>query len=163
MPFIKDKFPKYQDFANASLIDIYGAEKIDSALHFTAKTFEHLVLMNNGPSDFSKLPLPNEAQISPVLTQILYDFNKDGILDLLIGGNVFDTEVETPAYDSGKGLYLTGTGDGNFVAHPDIRTTGIDISENVKEMRFIKVGRKQWPGFIVANNNDALNLLVYSK
>ena len=58
--------------------------------------------------------MPNEAQFSPTLGFEVADINKDGYLDILGVGNVFDSEVETIRYDASKGYVLLGNKEGNF-------------------------------------------------
>jgi hypothetical protein len=104
MPFIKDKFPTYNSFANATLNDILG-EKINSALHLEVTTFHSMVFLNEGGKMVAK-QLPSAAQIAPINGIVTTDVNEDGNIDLIIAGNNFDTEVETARYDAGTGLNL---------------------------------------------------------
>ena len=113
MPFIKDKFPTYADFASANVENIYGQANLDKALHYSATEFESVVMLssNNG---FSIQHLPVLAQFGPINKSIIMDLNKDGHLDIIAVGNNFVTEVETIRYDGGRGVVLLGDGTGKF-------------------------------------------------
>lgn len=153
MPFIKDKFPTYKDFASADLEEILGEQNVEEALHLQVTTFGSKVLINEGNGHFSEKYLPNLAQIAPVNRIITEDFNGDGHMDLLIAGNMHNAEVETPRYDAGYGLVLLGDGAGNFQPQP-IRQSGLYAPGNVKDMALLRApnGGKL---LLVANNNGA--------
>jgi hypothetical protein len=54
------------------------------------------------------------AQISPIRSIIVHDVDGDDNLDLIVAGNTFETEPNTPRADAGKGLWLKGDGRGNL-------------------------------------------------
>jgi len=160
MPFIEDKFPTYQAFATASLEDIYE-EELTSALHYEANNFASVYLQKMGNGSFEMTPLPKEAQLAPINGIVAKDFDKDGIKDLVVTGNLKQTEVETPLYDAGKGLFLKGSGDGTFTTDLRIEYSGLFIHRDVRHIALVHVGAEKRPGFLVANNNDVLELVVY--
>ena len=61
---------------------------------------------------------PNEAQLSSINDMIIDDFNKDGNLDILAAGNLFNMEIVTPRNDGGIGVYMEGDGKGGFKVIP---------------------------------------------
>ncbi len=162
MPSIAQKFPSFSEFASASLGDIYGEQNLQEALHYEATSFESIYLENKNNTLIPKR-LPLEAQLSPIKDMVIWDFDKDGNLDLVIGGNKFNTEVETPAYDAGKGLFLKGNGDGTFVPHLSIEESGIFMPLNVKQMELLFILKEKRPAILVANNNNFLNLITWIK
>ena len=150
MPFIEEKFPTYESFANASIQDIFG-DQLKSALHLEAKTFSSSLLINESGT-FKTKKLPNIAQTSPINSIIVQDFNKDGIVDLLVVGNNYNTEVETPRYDAGIGRVLIGKGDGSFKALSSLES-GIYSPEEAKKIQATNNGL-----FVIANNNGPVKL-----
>ena len=108
MPFINEKFPTYQEFAEASLHDILDPIAIKEAASFQAQHFESIILENKGNGKFSWHVLPTYAQLAPVRDILVCDINQDHIDDIILVGNMFGTEVETPRYDAGMGLILQG-------------------------------------------------------
>ena len=93
MPFIKDSFPLFSDFASSTLEDIYGAENLSKALHYKATTFASVYIENKNNGGIEISNLTSEAQLSPINDMIIWDYNKDGNLDIVIGGNMYNTEV----------------------------------------------------------------------
>jgi len=152
MPFVKEKFPTYNEFGKATLGDIYG-EMLENALHLDVNTFESVILWNDGGS-FDVVPLPLEAQISPVNGAIAGDFSRDGKMDLLLAGNLMVSEVETGAADAGIGVYLKGLGDRQF-EFVTPRNSGFIAPNDVKKLEMINA-RSQLPIILVGNNNEAL-------
>ncbi len=164
MPFLADKYPQYTDFASSTLEDIYGAEKLKDALHLTAKTFSSVYIQNNGPGKaFTIKELPVAAQFGPIQDFVVYDFNKDGKLDIVAGGQIVNAEPETPAYDAGMGLFMYGLGNGEFLPLIDNTTSGLMLNKNCKKLEFIGLSSQNRPALVVANNNQQLQLYAWTK
>ncbi|MFT7452481.1 MAG: hypothetical protein ACI9VN_003215 [Patescibacteria group bacterium] len=158
MPFIKDKFPTYKEFATAGIDDILGKDKMKEALNLTVTDFESKVLINNGDGTYSAKALPRLAQAAPLNGIIVKDINKDGNLDLISAGNMYNTEVETPRYDAGTGLIMMGDGKGNFEAIPS-GTSGFFADKDVKDIALLRTKGKDL--VLVANNGEALEVFQF--
>ncbi len=152
MPFIKEKFESYKDFANAKLVDIYG-EKLNYAYDNEAHSFHSLLLLNKGGGKFEKKVLPIEAQTFPVLKVVFHDVNNDGFEDAVLTGNIYDTEVETPRLDAVSGLILLSNQKDNYIAM-DYRKSGLYITGDSKDIEKIEV--KGDVLFINTLNNQSL-------
>ncbi len=158
VPTIKNKFQTYDLFASADLDKIYGVNELDQALHYQVPSFASIYLENLGDGKFRTRTLPVRAQFSPVNAIVIDDFNKDGHLDVLLGGNFYATEVETTRHDAGVGLLLTGDGKGNFKAISPLES-GLLIPYDVKELSIIHVAKEKY--ILCASNNDKLRLLKW--
>ena len=53
-------------------------------------------------------------QFSPVYTTAVRDFDHDGDLDFLLGGNLFRVLPEMGIYDGSYGQFIENQGDGKF-------------------------------------------------
>lgn len=113
MPFIAEKYPTYEGFANASLENILPPTLLKTAAQYQVKSFKSIFLKNDS-GKFTKVPLPMEAQFFPVRDIAVLDVNNDKHLDLLMVGNLYGAEVETMRYDAGIGLCMLGDGKGGF-------------------------------------------------
>jgi len=161
MPFITEKFPTYEGFATASLEDIYEVEQLNNSVQYEANNFASVYLKNNNDGTFEMIELPKEAQLAPINGIVAKDFDNDSIIDLVVGGNLKQTEVETPLYDAGKGLFLKGTKEGKFNTNTQIEYSGLFLHKDVRGLALIHIGPNKRPAFIVSNNNDEIDLVVY--
>ena len=158
MPIISEQFPTFESFGDASLRDIYG-EGLDQAVHYQAFTFASAYLENKGSGQFEFKPLPNEAQISNINNILTADFDGDNNLDLLISGNLYGSEIETPRNDAGMGLFLKGNGTGDFTPVPLVES-GFFAPHDSKDMKIISVGPKKTPVVLVTNNQYYLQAIA---
>lgn len=156
IPSIKTKFTNYNKFASSNLIEVYSKSALSNALSYKATTFASMYIENKGNNQFVLTELPTEAQFSSVNDIIVYDFTKDGNLDIVIAGNLYNSEVETTRNDAGISLLLKGDGKGNFKKVPQSKS-GLFAPNNTKELMFLK-NRKQGSLLIYANNNEGLKV-----
>jgi len=152
MPFISNKFKTYEAFASASLDDIYG-EKLTEAYEREVITFESVLLRNKGELNFEVETLPFEAQLFPILSAEVIT-NEDEKRQLLLFGNIYNTEVETPRLD-GVGalpiaLFENGQLDQNISSDQFIKIQG-----NIKSSVFLP----SMNAVIVGLNDDYLHQL----
>ena len=141
MPFIKEKFPKYADFADADLTTIYGKDNLNNALHFSATSFSSVIFLSSGRS-YNVQKLPPYAQISPINKIIVKDLNQDGNDDVIAVGNNYSVEVETVRYDAGRGVVLLGDGKGEFTQLSPLQS-GFFESNNCKDMELVKFNNRE--------------------
>ncbi|MBK9109163.1 MAG: VCBS repeat-containing protein [Saprospiraceae bacterium] len=152
MPFISDKFKTYDQFAKASLEEILEG-KMDGTTKKIATEFRSLILYNKGSNGFEVSPLPKEAQLSTLQSMAFYDFNQDGISDLLIAGNYYNREVETARNDANVGQIFINTPQGQWV--PVLNAmSGLKLQHDLREMRIVRGKNKHM--IIAANNNQVL-------
>ncbi|MBL0037002.1 MAG: VCBS repeat-containing protein [Flavobacteriales bacterium] len=154
-PQILQRFPTYEQFADADLSTIYTPEKLAGALHLQANWMYSTVLLQNADGTFTGKALPNQAQVAPINGIVVLDVNGDGNQDLVCAGNNWGAEVETVRYDAGIGCVLLGDGKGGFLPLPTNRS-GFLAWGNVKDLALIQHGPDKRPTILVANNNDAL-------
>lgn len=157
IPSLKEKFPSYEEFGDSNLQNIYGGS-LNDAFNLQAKTFASAYIENTGNGNFVTRALPSLAQVSSVNTILISDYNLDGHKDVLISGNLYVSEIETPRNDASMGLLLEGNGKGDF-SPVSIQQSGFYAPKDVKDMKTIKVGTKEV--ILVANNNDALQAIEY--
>jgi hypothetical protein len=126
IPFLRELYPTYAAYANATSTNIFGEQKSKlTAIRVTS--LESVVMINRGDS-LDVTPLPLEAQLAPVFGISVADFDADGSDDLFLAQNFFGTRPDFPRMDAGQGLLLKGEGDGGFKAMTSaisgIRLTG---------------------------------------
>jgi len=103
---LKKTFPDFESFKNADITKIFTTEQLKNVDILNINQLKTVVLMNMGNFSFENLPLPIEAQFSPVYAIEAKDFDRDGDLDILLGGNQFYVKPEMGIYDASDGVYL---------------------------------------------------------
>ena len=147
IPEITDRFTDYSSFAASDLFQIYGKEELESATHYQVQTFATTYIENLGNGRFRTSALPYMTQLSSCNSIIIEDLDNDGHLDILTAGNLYQSEVETPRNDAGKGIFLKGNGQGEFTFIPNAKS-GFWTQGDVKKLRIRK------------SNNGALEVMV---
>jgi hypothetical protein len=155
IPSLKKKYLKYENFKNETLSDIFTPEQLKTAIELKVFQLESSVVINDGRGKFTVKPLPLGVQFAPVYGIEATDFDRDGILDLLVGGNLYNVKPEAGRYDGSCGLLLKGDGKGNFKAIPS-KESGINIDGEVRDI--LTVETKNGPIVVVSRNNDGVKV-----
>ena len=155
MPFVSEKFKDYHSFASSKLLDILPKDKIEGAIIYQIENFESIILTNEEGKLKSK-PLPIQAQVSPIKSALVDDFNEDGFKDILIIGNHYGVEVETTRYDAGYGAILLGDGANNFKFSPPT-ISGVHIPFDSRSIQSLNLNEEKV--LLITNNNDSLIML----
>lgn len=154
------RVPTYAGFAAASVTQLFGATPLRRALHYQTDTFASVYLQNNGDGTFTSVPLPRLAQISPIRGIIVHDVDRDGNLDLIVAGNLNETEPNTPPADAGNGLWLKGDGRGGFTAIPPLQS-GFLAPRHVAGLALMQTPAGS--AVLVANTGDSLQAFAIRK
>ena len=154
------RYPTYGSFADATAEQLFSKPALDKALHYQADTFASVFLHNDGAGAFSATPLPSLAQIAPVRSMIPYDVDGDGRLDLILAGNLYDSEANTARADAGNGLWLRGDGHGHFAAVAP-RESGFLAPLNASGLARIR--RSADRAILVANPGDSVQTYVFRR
>jgi enediyne biosynthesis protein E4 len=157
MPDIEKKYPTFADYAKADLNQVYG-EDLEGALHYNVTRFTSIILYQDKPGGFSISELPVECQIAPANSIVVTDVNKDGKQDLILAGNFYQSEIETGRVDAGTGKILLNMGRRDWKPLR-VYESGLYISNDVKSMKLIRLGKSKRPVLIVGNNKAACQVV----
>lgn len=153
---VRGRFPTYQSYAQATFEESFLPEELAGARVLCAERMESSYLENLGQGRFRLRSLPREVQIAPVYGLVTGDYNQDGYLDVLAGGNSYAPEVATGRYDAGVGWYLQGNGQGQFQVVP-ARASGFMAAGDAKGLvQLSRADRQQL--VVVSNNNGSLQV-----
>jgi len=157
IPTIQRKYLRYEDYAKASLSEVFNKEELANSKTITAKMLQSIYLQNNGNNTFTVIALPLAAQVSALHGIIPIEFDNDGKKDLLIGGNLYPFRVQTGPLDASIGMVLKGNSNGQFIPL-SYAQTGLLIDGDVRTMISLKT--KNGTVIIAAKNNDKIQVLT---
>lgn len=155
MKSLKKKFPDFESFKDADIDVIFSKEQMKGVQITEVNTLETQLWINNGNFSFTPIELPNHVQFSPVYAINTADFDQDGDLDIVMGGNLYNSKPEVGIYDASYGVYLENKGDLNFEFHTDGK--GFSLPGQI---RSIAIDNNQ---MIVARNRDSLKIYTWNK
>lgn len=159
-PFIEQKIPTFSQFAVSQISDIFSPEALAKSTNYKAHQFASCYFQNNGDGTFTMSELPLEAQFSSINAIVPTDVNQEAIPDLIVAGNLYQTEAETARNDASYGLVLKGDGKGNFIPLPWSQT-GLSVAGDVKSGIELNSGSDQL--FIFGKNNGQSQVYGFTK
>ncbi|WP_276374999.1 VCBS repeat-containing protein [Chryseolinea sp. H1M3-3] len=160
IPSLKKKYLRYKDYKEKTMEEIFSADQRQGTTVLNAYSFQTAVWLNTGKSSFLKIDLPIQAQFFPVYALHLDDYDYNGTLDILMGGNLHRAKPETGIYAGGYGLLLSGDGHGGFKAVA-AEKSGLKIKGEIRGFR--KINNGEGAILLVAKNNDTIEVLNLSK
>jgi len=93
------------------------------------------------------------------LLSLIPNANNYGSLDLVLAGNFYVSEPETPKNDAGMGLVLLGNGNREFspIAPSE---SGLMIPYDVRSMEKINIPSLEKEALLIGSNNQPLKALL---
>jgi enediyne biosynthesis protein E4 len=155
MPFLKQRFKSYHEFAQADLGKLYTEERLKRAERFTADTLDSGMLRNDGRGRFQFEALPELAQASPVFGIVILEANGDAYPDLYLAQNFFRAQAETGRMDGGMSLLLVGSAEGIF-REVEPATSGLVVTGDARATGALDWNGDHWPDLLVAQNDGPL-------
>ena len=149
LPGLKKKYLYAEQFAKASLAEIFGKELLKASHVYEATGFAHVAAINKGNNEFAIQSLPPATQLSTIRS--FTPIGKNGVLAL---GNFYGYHVELGRQDGGEPLLLQY--DGNDVKAMPIG--GDKIMGEVRRVRSIRIGTAN--ALVIAKNNAGLQLIT---
>ena len=158
IPSLATKYAKYDDFKDQTIEDIFPPEILTRSVKLEARFMESCILINKDGKDFTLVPLIAEAQLSPVFAIYADDFNKDGICDIVLGGNQYRAKPQTGIFAGSYGILLQGNKEGKWNnVSPD--ASGLFVKGEIRDMKLLNINGDRV--IAVARNNDNLLFLKY--
>lgn len=155
LPELPTRFRSHEEFGRATVRDILGPA-YEKAAFLQATQLSSMVFLNRGER-FEAVPLPREAQLTPVFSINVGDVDADGIEDLFLSQNFFGTASDLSRDDSGRGLWLRGNGDGTFTAL-DASVTGIAVMGEQRGAALVDFNHDGRVDVAVSQNNSLTRL-----
>ena len=119
---------------------------------------ESVLLINDGNASFKIKPLPKESQFAPIYAISASDFDKDGVVDLVLGGNLFNVKPEIGSYDASYGQFLKGKGNCDFTVY-GMDESGIFLDGEIRDFKIIN--NKENNILLVSKNNSTVEFIQF--
>ncbi|TAE49661.1 MAG: RNA-binding protein [Bacteroidetes bacterium] len=155
---VKRRYNTFAEYSTATYEQLIPEKDREGALTLSATYMESSYIENLGGGKFAIRPLPHLAQLSPLQGMQAGDFTGDGLTDLLLLGNTYDTEVFTGKYDAFAGLLLSGDGKGNFTPI-SIDQSGFFVPHDARALVRLVTAQGQ-ALYIASQNRDSLRVFA---
>jgi hypothetical protein len=155
LPSLDQKLSTYEIYKGKTVADLFPPEVVENSVYLEAHLMETSIFLNNGTGHYTRGVLPAEVQFSPVMSIETGDYNGDGHLDMVMGGNLYHVKPEVGRYDASYGTVLTGDGNGGFRNIPKT-SSGFWLEGEVRDLVEITTGSERL--LVVARNNNSVQL-----
>ncbi|MDX1640236.1 MAG: FG-GAP-like repeat-containing protein, partial [Balneolaceae bacterium] len=157
--FLRSKYRSYNSYAGETIQDIFE-NRLDKVTQKQITSFLETVLIENtGDKNFKVTSLPAQIQWAPVHAIEQGDFNRDGHIDLLLGGNFYEVKPSYGGqYDASYGWLLEGTGKLEFNLVENSQS-GFNVKGEIRDIETITNNEGQ-PLIIVARNGNNLKFFT---
>jgi hypothetical protein len=153
LPAALRPFPTAEAYAKATLDEVFPPALRDGATRFAASELRNGIFLSHPDGTWKFAALPRLAQIAPLQSLQVGDWDGDGRLDVLATGNAFSPTPETGRFDGGVGWLLQGDGRGGFVPMAP-RESGFIVPGDGRALGVLDLDRDGRPDFLALRNND---------
>jgi len=155
LPSLDQKLSTYESYKGKTVDDLFPAGVMENSVYLEANLMETSIFLNDGTGRYTRGMLPPEVQFSPVMSIETGDYDGDGDLDMLMGGNLYNVKPEVGRYDASYGTVLMGDGTGKFQNIPKT-SSGFWLEGEVRDL--LEMNTASGRLIVVARNNDAVQL-----
>jgi len=157
LPSVGQLYSSFSDYQEIET-DILFSEETQSK-GYVLETFNLASgIFFNKAGKFSFEKLPARAQLAPVYAFKTGDFDGDGNIDLVVGGNFSESKPEVGTYMASYGAFFRGQGNGKFSFVPS-HESGLNIEGNVRGIEEVKIGDRKV--LIFTRNNNKIYATEY--
>ncbi|MDO6440301.1 VCBS repeat-containing protein [Cyclobacterium sp. 1_MG-2023] len=158
-PIFRKRFSNFKDYGNSGLDEVFEPEELEDAIKLEANWMESSYIENLKGGKFRVQELPIQAQIAPINGMVPTDVDRDGNLDILLVGNNYGNEVFAGRYDASVGLWLKGSGSGQFEVKSAVES-GFIVPRDAKAL--VKITRESGvPLYVSSQNRDSLRVFTH--
>ena len=150
IPSIKKKYLYYKDYANANMTDLFGADVYQTALIKELHVLSSAIYWGS-ESTFTRKALAPEVQYSNVGSILLEDFDNNGKIDIILGGNQSKIKPQFGPLESSNGWILKQQKNGIFE-----KPASLGVKGEIRSIISFK-NRDQYL-IILGRNNDSIKI-----
>ena len=158
LPHLKKKYVNYSQYKGQTINDFFNEKELESSIVHEVTMLESVMLINDGKGSFKIKPLPKETQLSPLYAILASDIDKDGNVDLILGGNLHNVKPEIGRYDASYGHFLKGLGNGEFDIY-NMDESGLFLDGEVRDLKTLNQIQNNL--LLIARNNSTMEFYQY--
>jgi hypothetical protein len=152
---IRAKFKTYGQFGEATVDKVFSEQELQGAQILKSNWMKSSFIENLGGGKFRLSALPVEAQFAPIYGMMPYDYDGDGLLDVLLIGNDYGMELMQGRADAFYGLILKNMGKGKFKTI-DLDESHFFVPKDARSLSRVEVNDQSY--FIATQNRDSLKI-----
>lgn len=137
MPLFRRLYTDFKSYSTISTAQLFKNGELEKAKKHTANFMETTCFLSSGNNKYVQKSLPIEAQYSPIHAILVFDYDKDGKQDLILGGNSFYAKLRLGKFDANYGILLKGNEKGEF-QYINQGKSGLKIFGDVRSIIAIK-------------------------
>ncbi len=136
LPSMKRDLLYYKDYSKKSIQELFSAQTLKVAKVFQINVLSSILLVSN-KEGYQQIELPLEAQYSPIYSVLIHDFDRDGIEDVIAGGNQYQVKPQFGRYDASSGWFFKGEKEGNeFRLNNGI---SLNVKGQIRDIEYIEI------------------------
>jgi enediyne biosynthesis protein E4 len=136
LPSLKSKLLYYIDYGNKSMDDLFTQSILKDSKVFQVRVLASILLLS-GERGYSHIELPRGAQYSPIYSLLVSDLDKDGIQDLVAGGNQYNVKPQFGRQDASNGWFFKGNlNKGLFTFAPG---RDLNVKGQIRDIEIVEV------------------------
>lgn len=153
IPSLKKSLIYYKDYQGKYVEDILGQEMTSQATVFEAQVLASSMVLSSSQG-YHLFELPQEAQYSPIHAVLLDDFDGDGIVDMVAGGNQYRVKPQFGRFDASQGWFFKGQLEG--ASFQFLTGVSLGIPGEIRDIELIEVNGDKF--LIFAKYDDKLEI-----
>lgn len=136
LPSFKKELLYYKDYGKKSMEELFPQSVLLNSKVFQVKLLSSILLLSD-TKGYKKVELPLEAQYSPIYSFLVLDFDKDGVQDLIAGGNQYQVKPQFGRYDASNGWLFKGVlNGGQFTFEHGI---DLNVKGQIRDIEYVEV------------------------
>ncbi len=155
IPSLKKQNLKHADYAKKNIYELFPEDVLKKSIVKKFNYASSIIAINKGNGRFEIQKLPSMAQISSTNAIQQVDINKDGYMDLILGGNNFGFLPQFGRLDASYGDVLINNGKGGFT-RLDYLQSGLEVKGMVRDIKEISSAQKTYILFLISDGYPAL-------